>query len=87
MPVKKIKELFVFVAEDTPEQEGIVAMGTVPGLLMPMVTGESRLARGPLWDTAHEIAKTTGKRIRLVRFSTRRVLDVIDPPRKINGDT
>lgn len=73
----QISELFAFIAEDSgPDDEGIVAFNPEGLLWMPMVAAD-RERVDSLRTWAQAIAKSTGQKIRLVRFSTREVLEEI----------
>jgi hypothetical protein len=74
----RITEIFAFIAEDTgPEDEGVTAMSIGP-LMLPMVGADEARVRS-LMPKAQEIARITGKTIRLMRFSGRQVLKTINP--------
>lgn len=73
----QISELFAFIAEDSgPDDEGVVAFNPGGGVWMPMVAAD-RERVDSLRPMAEAIAKTTGLKIHLVRFSTREVLEEI----------
>ncbi len=66
----KITEIFAFICEEHgPEDEGVVGM-MIDGVMMPLVGADpARVAS--LKPLAARIARTTGKRIRLIRFTVR----------------
>lgn len=71
----KIKEILAYISEDKgPNDEGIISTPTPMGW-MPLVCADDARAKSyePL---AREIAKQTGKKVKLVRFSTRE--DLLD---------
>lgn len=60
-----------------PEGEGIPAFSAA-GMMMPMVGADhARIAQ--LRPYAVEMAKREGKRIKLVRFSVREEIEIIEP--------
>lgn len=67
-----VDELFVFLSEDEAG-EGIIGFMSHDGIWTPLVT-----ARGRLVDAAKPIAehigKISGKRVKLVKFTTRETL-------------
>lgn len=74
----KIKELFAFVAEDSgPEDEGIIGMSLGGDLMMPLVGADMARVES-LKPAARQIAWLTGKKVKLLRFSTREDLGVIE---------
>lgn len=75
MPLR-INELFAFIAEDG-EGEGLAAFMTPTGW-MPMVGADPARIES-LKERAREVAKLSGKRIRLCRYSVREELEVIEP--------
>ena len=80
--MKKIEELFVFVAEDE-EGEGVPAFVTanagLPGnVWMPLFAADSARVDS-LRELARGMSERTGKRIRLLRFTVREELETIEP--------
>lgn len=71
-----IDEVYCFIGEDD-EGEGITGFHTKSGW-MPMV-GADKERVDSLRPMAEELARATGKRIVLTRFTTRTELEVIDP--------
>jgi hypothetical protein len=61
-----IVELFAFISLDDPGNEGIC--GAISPALAPMITSKERVAE-KLKDQAREIARLSGKAVRLVRFT------------------
>ena len=74
----RIVALWAFVSVDDEGKEGLCAT-TLPGLgLTPLIAADAaRLAR--LTPIAQNIASASGKRIRLIRLSTREEVRVIEP--------
>lgn len=73
----QITELFAFITEDSgPDDEGVVAFNVEGHVWMPMVAAD-RARVDSLRPMAEAIAKATGQKIHLVRFSTREVLEEI----------
>lgn len=74
----RITEMFAFIAEDEgPEDEGIAAV-LRSGLVMPLV-GADMARMDSLRPVAQLIARESGKRIRLVKFSHWEELETIEP--------
>ena len=73
----QISEIYAFITEDSgPDDEGIVAFNVDGRVWMPLVAGD--LARvSSLRVMAETIAQTTGRKVHLVKFSTREVLEEI----------
>lgn len=76
----KITEMFLFIAEDQgPEDEGVAAFfDRLSGVMLPLV-GADMARVASLRSVAQMIARETGKQIKLVRFSLRENLEVIEP--------
>lgn len=75
----RIEELFAYIAheKDDPDDEGITAFKG-GGTWMPMVgADEARMIS--LKKKAQEIANITRQKITLVKFSTKTVLETIEP--------
>ncbi len=77
MSGKRIEELFAYVAEET-DGEGVVAFQGPGGVWLPLV-GADVARKDSLRAMAQHIADESGKRIRLLRFSVREELVVIEP--------
>lgn len=78
-----VNSVFVFVI-DNPEGEGIPAM-TVGQMVMPLV-GADMARVDSLRPYAQELADTSGRSIKILEFSVRRLVDQIEPtPRIITG--
>lgn len=74
-----IDAMYAFVISDTsPDDEGIVAAMGPGGIWIPLV-GSDRARVDSLRTMVQQIATATGKPIRLVRFSVREELEVIEP--------
>lgn len=73
--MKLINEIYAFIAED-PKEEGVIGANLMPGMFMPFV-GADKARMESLRPYAEEIARKSGKTIRLVKFSNREVLDTI----------
>ena len=70
--------MFAYIAEDEgPDDEGVIAH-LVNGTWMPMVGGDMERMES-LRNIAEQTAQTTGQTIKLVKFSTRTELEVINP--------
>jgi len=73
----RITEMYAFVAEESgPGDEGIVAM-KVANSWMPLVGADMKRAAS-LRRMAVSIARVSGKKIRLVRFTNREDLEEIE---------
>lgn len=74
----RITELYAYIAEDNgPDDEGVAA-AQAGNMMMPLIgadVGRSKRLRA----VAQHVARTTGKRLRLVRFSVREELEVLEP--------
>lgn len=78
----RIDAMYAFVISDTSDDdEGVVATLGPGNAWVPMV-GADRARLDSLRTVAQQIASAAGKKIRLVRFSVREELDVIEPRRK-----
>ena len=79
----KIERLWVYVQEDTgPNDEGMVtSMGHVPGvghMPMPLMgSDDARIATSR--PVAQAVADATGKPIKLISFSVRTEVEVLQP--------
>ena len=77
-PGFRITKVWVFVAIDGDDEEGVCAFMMPNGMWMPMVAAdEARLE--DLMAEAQHIANHSGKTIRLVRLDTRSEVKVIEP--------
>lgn len=76
--MKRIDKMLAFVSEDG-ESEGVVAI-RVQGAWMPLVGADIERING-LRAAAQDVADKTGRRIRLLRFTVREELEVIEPAR------
>lgn len=72
----RIDELYAFVASDE-EGEGLTAFLTDSGW-MPMVAAD-RTRVDSLWAQAKRIARESGRKITLCRFTVREEIGVIEP--------
>lgn len=73
----RIEEMFAFVAEDTgPDDEGIVGVNT-PGGWMPLVGADMARVKS-LRPVAQGLAKGLGKKIKLLHFTNRTEVEVIE---------
>jgi len=69
----RIEEMYAFVAEDTgPDDEGVVAM-SIGNVMIPLV-GADMARVDSLRPIAKEFAASTGKKIKLLRFTHREEL-------------
>ena len=74
----RIEQIFVFAALDkSPDDEGVAAFKTGEGW-MPMVGADLKKV-DQLRPIAEEIAHKTGKKIRVLKFTLREELEVIEP--------
>lgn len=75
----RVEELYAYIAHDNddPEDEGVTAF-KLEGIWLPMV-GADEARMKSLKGQAQMIANTTGHKITLVRFSTKTVLETIEP--------
>ena len=81
----RIEELYAYIAHEKgdPDDEGLCAfkvpaMGFEKEQWMPMV-GADEARMMSLKKKAQEIANITGQKITLVKFSTKTVLETIEP--------
>ena len=73
----RIDQIFVYASVDREGHEGVCAV-TIGGVSYPMIAAdETRLKQ--LTPMAEDLAKRTGMRIRLLRFSTREEVRTIGP--------
>jgi hypothetical protein len=73
--MKRIDELFAFVAEDA-EGEGIIGI-TVDGVFFPLV-GADMDRIDSLMPIAKQIGETYNKSVKLLRFSKRSLMEEFD---------
>lgn len=72
----RIEEMYAFVAEDAgPDDEGVVGMNT--GLGWVPLVGADMARVESLKPIAQQIAKQTGKKVKLLHFTTREELEII----------
>lgn len=80
----KMNDFYVGVAIDENGEEGLVAAACVnpeyPGtvILNPMVGGTPQ-DKKKIMDSVEKIAKATGKKIRIIRFSSRTIAKEYTP--------
>lgn len=76
--LRRIDAVWAFVSVDADGDEGLCA-ATLPGLgLTPLIAAdEARLAS--LIPVAERLARMSGRRIRLIRLTTREQVRVIEP--------
>ena len=79
----KIGELFAFIAEEGPEDEGIVAM-MVGDKWMPMLGADMKRIES-LRPIAQKIATIHGQKIILAKFTTRTNIEEIKPSKSVSG--
>lgn len=73
----KIEQMYAFIIEDTgPEDEGLIGMATPEGW-MPLVGADMERVES-LRPIAKRAAAQVGKPVKLIRFTTREELEVID---------
>ena len=75
--MQRIESITAFVVEDDTG-EGVAAFLGPKGMWLPMVAADPERVAS-LRPHAEAIVKASGKRIRVVRFTTRTELDVIEP--------
>ena len=73
----KITELFAFIAEEGPEDEGIIAM-MVGDRWMPMVGADMKRIES-LRSIAQKIATIHGQKVILAKFTKRTDMEDIEP--------
>lgn len=71
----RIERIFAFIAEENPQDEGVVAM-KIGTNWMPLV-GADMARIESLRPIAQDIAKATGKTIKLIVFETRKELEYL----------
>ena len=72
---QKIQKLYAWIATESDGGEGLAAAQLVPGgLVMPLI-GADRARIEQLRETARTVSNSTGCKVDLVEFSTRRVID------------
>lgn len=74
--MRRIDEMFAFVAEEK-EGEGVIAVHSPMGWL-PLV-GANMARVESLRPYAKEVAMRSGQKVRLLRFSAREELGVLEP--------
>lgn len=75
----RIDEIYAFVAEDAgPDDEGVSAFLMPDGVWMPLIAADQKRVDS-LRNLALEIVRASGKRHRLLRFSVREELEVLEP--------
>lgn len=72
----KIDEMYAFIATEDDGQEGICAFQSQPGVWLPMVGADLKRVDS-LRPMAKAIAKATGKRIEVCKFTNREHLEMI----------
>lgn len=70
--------MYVFAAEEGPDDEGVVAFSGPNGMMYPMVGADDARVMH-LMPIAKKIAKETGTRIHVLRFTAREEMEVIEP--------
>ena len=75
--IERIDEMFAFVSVDAQGNEGVCAF-MAGDIWMPLVGADmNRVAK--LRECAKDIAHRSGKTLRLVRFTKREEMEVIEP--------
>ena len=74
----KIEKMFAFIAEETPNDEGVIAMSMPNGTWMPLVGADMARVES-LRRVAQDTATRTGKNVILIEFSVRKDLETIKP--------
>lgn len=75
-PGFKIKEIHAFIATEDDGTEGIIGQLAPDGVFMPFVCADAERVKS-LRPFAIQIARTSNKPLKLVRFSMREDLEVI----------
>ena len=76
--MKRIDEMFVFVAEDD-DSEGITAfVHPQTGMAFPLVAADAERVDS-MRPIAQNIASMSGKSIKLIKFSVREELETLEP--------
>ena len=73
-----ITEIKAYVSVDEGGEEGVCAMLGNDGMWLPMICADDRRL-GLLRPLAEQLAKSTGKPIKVLRFSQREEVEVIQP--------
>ncbi len=76
--MKEIEHLWAFLAEDTPEEEGIVAVVLPHVGTAPLITSKDHVAN-KMKSLAQQVAIDKNTTVRLVRFTRIEVLEVYYP--------
>lgn len=75
----RIREVYLFVSVDDAGNEGVCAAPVLgPGSVVPLVAADEDRLR-LLFPWARQVAIVTGKRIRLLKLTTRTEVMEIDP--------
>lgn len=75
----RLRELWAYLAVDpADDQEGVAAFLGPGGMWMPMIGGDERRIRD-LEPQARQLARHSGRKMRLVKFTVREDLKEIDP--------
>lgn len=74
----KIDRIFAFIAENSPDNEGIPAFEVGDGIWTPLIGGDQARINS-LRGSAQIIANATGKKLTLAIFSVRTDQEVIEP--------
>ena len=78
----KIEEMYVFIAEDGPNDEGVSAF-QIGDTWLPMVGADMKRVDS-MKPVAQLIADRTGQTIKLIRFTQREEIETIEP-RNLQG--
>ena len=73
----KIETLYAYLSENSPDDEGLVGMKV--GDTWVAMVGADMQRMESLKDIAQDMARATGKKIILAKFSTKTVLETIEP--------
>lgn len=74
----RIDEMYAFITEDNgPEDEGIIGIKTPGGIWMPLVGADMERIES-LRLVARDISRNLGKPVRLIRFTNREELELIE---------
>lgn len=73
-----ICEIHAVVQVDADGNEGIAGVGEAGVMMLPLVVGYPRLVP-MLREAGKQVAKQTGKKLKLVRFTVREDLETYEP--------
>ena len=74
--VPRIEQMYAFIAEEGPDDEGVIGMNTRLGW-MPLVGADMARVKS-LRQMALQVAREAGKPVKLLRFTRREELEVLN---------